>query len=525
MQMGLDDVLKENFNLASFRPGQKEIISSIINKKDVLAVLPTGGGKSLCFQFPAIFHKELVIVVSPLIALMKDQVRSLHSHGIPAGAIYSGQTEDEKRKIFSDIQKGGPYVLYLSPERVQKEGFQQWIRGKKIALFAIDEAHCVSQWGHDFREEYSQLSILKRLRPDVPTLALTASATPTVLTDIARQIHLKNPEKRVHGFYRPNLYFQVELCDGDEMKNQLLIQGIQQHPTGRIIVYCGTRKKTEEIHQELSNLFRGVGYYHAGLSPKKRTEVQEQYMNNDLRILVATNAFGMGIDQADVRLVIHYHMPATIDALYQEMGRAGRDGLDSTCIMLYAAKDKGLQSYFIQSSEAPQEIKSARWRNLEALVNYSESSECRHAEILTYYQDAQRIPQCGHCDNCTPQSDRKIVLPKFTLAERIKDALPSSLQNKAPKSPNKLAKKRRSGSDVVVLNDTQEKRFQALKAWRRQKSVELDVPAFIIFSDRTLRELALLNPADFNELQNIHGIGSEKLERYGADVMLVLTES
>ncbi len=519
MQTELDSVLKENFNLATFRPGQKEIISSIINKKDVLAVLPTGGGKSLCFQFPAVFTKELVIVVSPLIALMKDQVRSLKNNKIPAGAIYSGQTEDEKRQIFSDIQKGGPYVLYLSPERVQKEGFQQWIRGRKIALFAIDEAHCVSQWGHDFRAEYSQLNILKRLRPDVPTLALTASATPTVLHDIALQIHLRNPEKRVHGFYRPNLYFQVEMCDGEDMKNQLLFKGIEQHPTGRVIVYCGTRKKTEEVHQELSERFSGVGYYHAGLTPNKRTQVQEQYMNGDLRILVATNAFGMGIDQSDVRLVIHYHMPSTIDALYQEMGRAGRDGQDSTCMMLYASKDKGLQSYFIQSSDAPQEIKSARWRNLDALVNYSESSECRHAEILTYYQDAQRIPQCGHCDNCLPQSDRRIVLPKVTIVERIKDKMPKSASTKSS------SKKRSQGSDAIILDDNQEAVFQALKFWRKQKAVELDVPAFIIFSDRTLRELALHNPSNFDALQNIHGIGAEKLERYGADVMLVLKES
>lgn len=515
MQTDLDKILKQNFNLTSFRPGQKEIITSIIHNKDVLAVLPTGGGKSLCFQFPAVYKKELVIVVSPLIALMKDQVRSLQSNNIPAGAIYSGQTEDDKRKIFSDIQKGGSYILYLSPERIQKEGFQHWIRAKNIALFAIDEAHCVSQWGHDFREEYSQLNILKRLRPDVPTLALTASATPTVLFDISKQINLKNPEKRVHGFYRPNLYFQVEMCDGDDKKNRLLVQGIQQHPEGRVIVYCGTRKKTEEIYQDLTSVFSGVSYYHAGLSAAKRNEVQEKYMNGDLRILVATNAFGMGIDQADVRLVIHYHMPATIDALYQEMGRAGRDGKDSTCMMLYASKDKGLQSYFIQSSDAPQDIKNARWRNLDALVNYSESSECRHGEILTYYQDAQRIRSCGHCDNCNPESNRKIVLPKLGILSRV--------SNKLAKSSKTPAKKRAS-SEAVFLDEVQESRFQALKSWRKQKSIELDVPAFIIFSDRTLRELAVQNPNSFNDLKNIHGIGSEKLERYGADLMLVLTE-
>ncbi len=514
--MELDSVLKQNFNLSAFRPGQKEIISSIINKRDVLAVLPTGGGKSLCFQFPAIYSNQLVIVVSPLIALMKDQVKNLHNLNVPAGAIYSGQTEDEKKQIFADIQKGGPYILYLSPERVQKEGFQRWIQQRPIALFAIDEAHCVSQWGHDFREEYGQLKILKALRPDVPTLALTASATPTVLMDIAKQIHLKNPEKRVHGFYRPNLYFQVEICENEDKKDQLLIQALKQHNSGRAIVYCGTRKKTEEVCSMLSAEFNQVGFYHAGLAPNRRHKVQEDYMNGELRILVATNAFGMGIDQPNVRLVVHYHMPATIDALYQEMGRAGRDGVDSTCVMLYAAKDKGLQSYFIQSSDAPAEIKSARWRNLDALVNYSESSECRHAEILTYYQDAQRIPRCGHCDNCDPSSARKIVLPKVTLVERIRESLPSK---------SKLRKKSGSSSNKdLVLNDQQEIAFQALKVWRKKKASELDVPAFIIFSDRTLRDLAVRNPGNFGELEAVHGIGPEKLERYGADLMLVLTE-
>lgn len=515
MQTEMDSVLKSKFNLVSFRPGQKEIISSILNKKDVLAVLPTGGGKSLCFQFPAIFRNQLVIVVSPLIALMKDQVRSLTQLKVPAGAIYSGQSEDEKKQIFSDIQKNGTYVLYLSPERVQKEGFQRWIQNRNIALFAIDEAHCVSQWGHDFREEYGQLNILKKLRPDVPTLALTASATPTVLMDIARQIHLRNPEKRVHGFYRPNLYFQVELCENEDRKNQLLIQALNQHPSGRVIIYCGTRKKTEEVYQELSVHFAQVGFYHAGLSTSKRTEVQTEYSNGDLRILVATNAFGMGIDQPDVRLVVHYHMPSTIDALYQEMGRAGRDGIDSTCMMLYAAKDKGLQSYFIQSSDAPDEIKSARWRNLDALVNYSESSECRHGEILTYYQDAQRIPRCGHCDNCDPNSSRRINLPKYTFVERIKEKLPGS---------SKTSSKKKSAANVAILDTNQETVFQALKIWRKKKATELDVPAFIIFSDRTLRDLAIKHPGSFNELEAVHGIGPEKLERYGADLMLVLTE-
>ena len=219
----LEHHLRKLFHLAEFRTGQRHIIETVLNKKDALAVLPTGGGKSLCYQFPIIYQNKLGIVISPLIALMKDQVLSLRKKGLPAGCLYSGQNEDEKREIFSEINKGGSYLLYLSPERVQKEGFQKWILQKDIALFAVDEAHCVSQWGHDFRAEYAELKILKTLRPDVPILALTASATPTVLDDIALNLQLLKPERMVHGFYRPNLYYQVETCTNDNEKSNWLL--------------------------------------------------------------------------------------------------------------------------------------------------------------------------------------------------------------------------------------------------------------------------------------------------------------
>ena len=226
-------LLLQRFSLPGFRRGQEEIIGSILAGKDVLAVLPTGGGKSLCYQFPAVKTNKLVVVISPLIALMKDQVSSLQRMGIPAGAIHSGQTEEEKRAIFRRVNDGGAFLLYISPERAQKDGFHRWIKDKQIALFAIDEAHCVSQWGHDFREEYGQLRILKSLRPDVPVLALTASATPQVLSDISRVLQLVKPSKHVHGFYRPNLYYQVESCPDEETKLRQLEQGIHQTPESR----------------------------------------------------------------------------------------------------------------------------------------------------------------------------------------------------------------------------------------------------------------------------------------------------
>jgi len=505
----LEQQLEKSFRLSSFRTGQREIITAVLEKNDAMAVLPTGGGKSLCYQLPAVHLQQLVIVISPLIALMRDQVQSLKSKGLQAGCLHSGQSEAEKRQVFADINKGGSFVLYLSPERVQKEGFQKWIMGRSIALFAVDEAHCVSQWGHDFREEYAQLKILKTLRPDVPVLALTASATPVVLDDIAKNLQLVRPQRLVHGFYRPNLYYQVEACIDEEEKMRWLYKAIGQHPDGRILVYCGTRKVAEEIASDLGQRFEKVGYYHAGLDSEDRTRLQTEYTEGKLRILAATNAFGMGIDQPDVRLVVHFQIPANIDSLYQEMGRAGRDDRHSTCLLLFAKKDKGLQSYFIQNSTAKKSIKDLRWRNLDALVQYADGGECRHAEILTYYKDAQRLKRCGHCDVCDPQSSRRVPAPPAPVIEERKTVL------------RKAAKKKKF--EVVVLDPVQEVRFQALRKWRKAKAEELDLPAFVVFSDKTLRDIAVKNPSSLDELRHVYGIGEAKLEQFGYDVLAELS--
>lgn len=510
----LHQILKKNFGLDSFRRGQEEIISSVLNQKDVLAILPTGGGKSLCYQLPAIVKEQLVIVISPLIALMKDQVSSLQKMKVPAGALYSGQTDQEKREIFAQIQQSKSFLLYLSPERAQKEGFHQWVKTKKIALFAVDEAHCVSQWGHDFREEYSQLAILKQLRPDVPVLALTASATPTVVSDISRTLKLNRPDKHVHGFYRQNLYYQVEFCADDESKKAFLIQSLKQTPKGRVIIYCGTRKVTEEVCTYLQSQFTGVDYYHAGMSSEQRSRTQAEYEKNQTRILVATNAFGMGIDHPDVRLVVHYQMPANIDSLYQEMGRAGRDGKESTCLLLYSKKDKGLQSFFIQSSPAPQEIKNARYRNLDCLINYSEVAECRHAEILTYYKDKQRIEKCGHCDVCSPTSTRKIAAPIRTFPEMAMNAI----KKVSGKSLGKSKKASLPVSDQLSTPE-QQQMFETLKAWRKFKSKQFDVPAFVILGDKSLRQIVLKHPTTLDELSRVYGFGETKVQRFGFEIL------
>ncbi len=310
----------------------------------------------------------------------------------------------------------------------------------------------------------------------------------------------------VYGFYRPNLFYQVTECAHAESKFHLLLTALKKAPQGRVLIYCGTRKTTEELTENLLKMFNNVNFYHAGLSPQSRNQIQEDYYLGKTRILIATNAFGMGIDQPDVRLVVHYQMPANIDALYQEMGRAGRDGKDSTCLLLYSKKDKGLQSFFIQNSEVNQEIKNNRWRNLDAIVEYAEGSECRHSEILTYFKDSQRIEKCGHCDNCDPHSDRRIVY------------------NHKHEINFKAKSKKAKANNDFILNEKQEYCFQQLKEWRKIKAKELDVPAFIIFGDQTLRNIVVKLPQNEKELLAVHGMGESKIKNFSKDILKLLSE-
>jgi ATP-dependent DNA helicase RecQ len=339
------------------------------------------------------------------------------------------------------------------------------------------------------------------LRPDVPVLALTASATPIVLDDIERSLALVKPERQVHGFYRPNLFYQVEVCSDENEKHRFVIEGLRKTPEGRILIYCGTRKQTEELARMLSREFEAVGHYHAGLSTEVRTETQKAYIDGRYRILVATNAFGMGIDQADVRLVIHFQLPANIDSLYQEMGRAGRDGKPSTCLLLYSKADKGLQSYFITNADAPKAVIRLRWQNLEALVAYAEGGECRHSEILAYYKDKQRLTNCGHCDRCVPESERRIPKSKALVSVQVRK------------------RKRGKTANTEVLTGENRELLERLKDWRMRTAKELDQPAFVIFSDKALRDLIAKNPGSLAELSQVYGFGPAKIEKFGADIL------
>ncbi|MGE3975638.1 MAG: RecQ family ATP-dependent DNA helicase [Bdellovibrionales bacterium] len=507
-------ILQSRFGLKTFRKGQLDIIKSVLNRKDALAVMPTGGGKSLCYQLPAVFFNNLVIVISPLIALMKDQVRLLNSIGIAAGHVHSGQSLAEKRKVFSDMNKGGAFVLYLSPERVQKPGFVDWIKKQNVSLFAIDEAHCVSQWGPDFREDFHKLGLLRKMKPDVPILALTATATPAVLKDVGYQLRLQKPDRHIHGFYRPNLFYQVETCLDDDYKFRFLKNAISKTPEGRILIYCGTRQNAETIAEQLSESFLGVGFYHAGLGAETRKEIQEKFDRNEMRILTATNAFGMGIDYPNVRLVVHYQMPANIESFYQEMGRAGRDGVMSRCLLLYSKKDKGLQSYFIQQSQAAHDVIQRRWDCLNAMTQFAESHECRHEGILTYFKDSERINSCGHCDVCAPTAIW--VVEKPTLLSR------GTFKEKSKLKKSSLPKKRNS---FEIENSEAEARKILLKDWRREYAKEHDMPTFIVFSDRTLIDLANKNPSTLDELGTVFGFGPAKTELLGPIILQQLGHS
>lgn len=496
----IQELLRTRFGLSEFRKGQLPIIQSVLQGRDTLAVMPTGGGKSLCYQLPALHLNGLVLVISPLIALMKDQVRLLRAQGLPAGCLHSGQSQDEKREVFRALNQGGPFILYLSPERTQMPNFADWLENQNVVLFAIDEAHCVSQWGHDFREDYGKLAILRARKPGVPILALTATATPRVLLDIERQLNIRKPQRHIYGFYRPNLYYQVEICGDEGVKFAMLKLAVQKNPEGRILIYCGTRQGCEDLAQALSETFDHVGYYHAGMSADERKKVQEKLDRNDLRIMVATNAFGMGIDYPNVRLVVHVQMPANIESLYQEMGRAGRDGQPSACLLLYSKKDRGLHSFFINSSKAPAQIINQRWRSLEAITQFVESAECRHAGILTYFRDNERIETCGHCDICAPRSSLRT--PRVNEAARLL---------RKPKTEK--------AKPIELVGPEAEARALLLRDWRKRFAKERDVPAFIIFSDRTLRDLAQSNPRNLNDLHNIYGLGPAKIELFGHELL------
>jgi len=391
------NILKEVFGYDEFRNQQEDIVNNLVAGKDALVLMPTGGGKSLCYQIPSIVRKGVGVVVSPLIALMQDQVSALKLLGVNAAYINSTLSASEVEKVKEQAQSGELDLLYLSPERLVGEETQAFLKTIDVALFAIDEAHCVSQWGHDFRKEYQQLSVLHSTFPDTPRIALTATADTRVRSEIIKELKLDDAEVFVSSFDRPNITYAIE--EQDNGKQQLWRFINENHPKDAGIVYCLSRRKVESVAEFLVGKGRRALPYHAGLSNKVRQKNQQQFLVEEGVIIVATIAFGMGIDKPDVRFVAHFSMPKNIESYYQETGRAGRDGKVSNAWMAYNYKDVVMQRQFIRDSDAGDEHKNVLHNKLDSLVDLCEQLDCRRQTLLKYFDEELKEP-CGNCDNC-----------------------------------------------------------------------------------------------------------------------------
>jgi ATP-dependent DNA helicase RecQ len=388
-------LLKQYFGFASFRPLQEEIIRDALAGKDVFALLPTGGGKSLCFQLPALARPGLTVVISPLIALMKDQVDAMQASGVAATFLNSSLASEESRVRLRGLHNGDYRLLYVAPERLMLSGFLADLQKWNLNLIAVDEAHCISEWGHDFRPEYRQLAQMRSLFPGVPMMALTATATERVRADILRQLHLREPGCYVASFNRPNLTYRVLPKAGPYEQT---LEFIRSRPKESGIVYCQSRKSADSVAERLNADGVKAAPYHAGMEPKARGQNQELFLRDEVRVICATIAFGMGINKPNVRFVIHYDLPKNIEGYYQETGRAGRDGLPGECVLLFSAGDVVKQSQFID--EKPEAERQVAREQLQQMVHYAESAACRRGSLLEYFGEGFPDDNCGACDNC-----------------------------------------------------------------------------------------------------------------------------
>ena len=498
--IGMKDALKRYFGYDEFRPLQEEIIGRVMNGKDCVVLMPTGGGKSLCFQLPAVMSDGIALVISPLISLMKDQVDALRAAGVAADFINSTVPPEEARRIAHDARKGALKILYIAPERLSVPGFEDFLRTLRISLIAIDEAHCISEWGHDFRPDYRSLRSLRQKFPRIPIIALTATATSKVREDIVRQLALDDPQIFISSFNRPNLSYAV-IPKKDSLRSILALLG--KHKGESVIIYCFSRGDTEKIAGQLAQYGFKTAAYHAGLTASARQENQERFIRDEVDIMIATIAFGMGIDKPDVRLVIHHSLPKSIEGYYQETGRAGRDGLPAECILLFSYADKFKQDFFINKIDDATEQEKAR-EKLDEVMRYGNLSVCRRGFLLRYFNEGYNLKNCGNCDVCNPAL-------KTVIAGLVSDPY------KRP-SRDKISSAHQPGDDL----DFDEVLFERLRSLRKEEAERLQVPPYIVFGDKTLHEMATYFPQSSAALLDISGVGAQKCAQFGEKFLTVI---
>jgi ATP-dependent DNA helicase RecQ len=492
--------LRRYWGYSSFRPLQERIVRSLLAGHDTCVVMPTGGGKSLCYQLPALVAERTTVVISPLIALMQDQAAQLAQMGIPAAVLNSSVSNEEQSRIMRQARDGAFRLMYLSPERLQRADTLSWLQHVPISFFAIDEAHCISEWGHEFRPEYRQLSSLRGKFPDHPIAAFTASATRHVRHDILTQLELRNPDKYIASFHRPNLRYLVRQCDSVE-HTALLVTALRHYDEGNVIVYSPTISKVEETVDFLEDQGIAAIGYHAKMDSGDRRRNQERWMSDEVRVLVGTIAFGLGINKATVRAVIHLALPKSVEQFYQEAGRAGRDGKPADCILLWRKQDAGLLGYFANQILDAAERDRA-WDRYRTIRAFAESGRCRHSQICTHFGETPKWTSCGACDVCG-------AAPEWLTATMTPAVVRRAVAGGAV-------------SVTRALADGDQDLREYLREWRRMTAKEQGMPAYVVLHDSSLDEICRLRPDSIAELLNITGIGERKADLYGQGILSAL---
>jgi len=488
----------------SFRPLQEQIVRSLLGVRDTCVVMPTGGGKSLCYQLPALVSGQTAVVISPLIALMQDQAAQLAQMGIPAAVLNSSLTGSQQSLVMQKARAGEYRLLYLSPERLARADTIGWLQRVPIAFFAIDEAHCISEWGHEFRPEYRQLSSLRVHFPDRPIAAFTASATKRVRHDILNQLQLRNPAKYIASFHRANLRYVVKECQGRSQSN-LLLAVLRNHSGDNIIVYAPTIVRVEETVDFLEEQGIPAIAYHGRMEADLRRRNQESWMADEVRVLVGTIAFGLGINKASVRSVIHLSLPKSIEQYYQEAGRAGRDGLPADCILLWQKRDAGLLAHFIEQVTDPAE-KERAWQRYHTIRRFVESNTCRHRQICLHFGETPKWTECGACDVCSGAPE---WLSESKEAKRTR----------SPSTPAGVSAQQPGQKERPVALDFDPELREYLRQWRSAVAIQEDVPAFVVMHDTSLAEICRKRPASLAEIRGVSGFGERKTEHYGQQIL------